>query len=227
MIEVLHRSGIKIALAIRQSTCNEIVCAESFLTPLKFSVKYRQLKFWKAICNSNENTKLGLLIEKAKNLNIDYIKHYIMLDEQFNTPQQCKETLKNNFFNGLREKFRNEEDENSKIGSYFKVNPVLKNPNTMWINRTFELERILISRYRTGSHNLAIETGRFSSPRIPRDERLCSCGTEIQTVTHILLYCHLLDDIRNHTFNNVDECLEWPEISKFLINASKILKVEI
>ena len=135
--------------------------------------------------------------------------------------------MKHNFFNDLREKFRNEEDENSKIGLYFEFNPVLKNPNTMWINRTFELDRILISRYRTGSHNLAIETGRFSLPRIPREERFCSCGTEIQTVTHILLYCHLLDDIRNHTFNNVDECLEWPEISKFLINASKILKVEI
>ena len=57
-----------------------------------------------------------------------------------------------------------------------------------------EFQRILITRYRTGSHNLAIEKGRFSG--ITREQRLCSCNTDIQTIDHVILHCPLLADVR-------------------------------
>ena len=84
----------------------------------------------------------------------------------------------------------------------------------------------MITRYRTGSHNLAIETGRFRTPPVPRNERLCMCEEGIQTVNHVLLNCHLLNNVRDHTFDNVEKCLEWSGINKFLLHTSKILKVE-
>ena len=49
------------------------------------------------------------------------------------------------------------------------------------------LQRVCITRYRTGSHNLKIESGR--TPHIPRDERYCSCNTSLQTIKHVLLEC--------------------------------------
>ena len=46
------------------------------------------------------------------------------------------------------------------------------------------------------SHNLKIETGRWS--RIPRERRVCSCNrNQLQTEAHILLECRLTLDVRH------------------------------
>ena len=41
---------------------------------------------------------------------------------------------------------------------------------------------------------MKIESGRLTG--IPRDERLCVCNAGIQTITHVLLHCTLLNNIR-------------------------------
>ena len=72
------------------------------------------------------------------------------------------------------------------------INPDLRKP---CFQDKLEFQRICISRYRTGSHNLLIEKGR-RNPQIPRAERLCKCRTNIQTIQHVIMSCHLLDEIR-------------------------------
>ena len=49
-----------------------------------------------------------------------------------------------------------------------------------------EYQRIATTRLRLSSHNVAIETGRWS--RIQPDQRLCSCGS-VQTEEHIVCFC--------------------------------------
>ena len=45
------------------------------------------------------------------------------------------------------------------------------------------------------SHNLKIETGRWS--RIPREARVCRCdNADIQTEIHVLINCNLTHNIR-------------------------------
>ena len=57
-----------------------------------------------------------------------------------------------------------------------------------------EFARIAVTRLRTSSHRLKIESGRWA--RIPRDLRLCSCG-EIQNEDHVLLRCPISQDLRS------------------------------
>ena len=75
-----------------------------------------------------------------------------------------------------------------------------------------DYQRQSFSRIRLISHNLKIETGRWS--RIPRERRVCPCdGTQLQTEVHILISCPLTHNIRVNypmlnfsSFNNlVDE----------------------
>ena len=47
--------------------------------------------------------------------------------------------------------------------------------------------RTVFIRIRLSSHNLKIETDRWA--RIPRDQRMCQCGEEIQSEEHVLLRC--------------------------------------
>ena len=90
----------------------------------------------------------------------------------------------------------------------------------------YEPNRVIISRYRSGSHNLYIDTGRMSNPAIPRDERLCTCDTEIQTVEQCLLRCPLLQELYDdqNNFSSVNAAFERPNIAKFLLQMGKILK---
>ena len=82
-------------------------------------------------------------------------------------------------------------DLDSRLGAYLAINPSLSKPS---YTEKLEFQRVYITRYRTGSHNLKIETGR--NPYIPREERYCICDSGLQTVSHVLLHCPLLNAIR-------------------------------
>ena len=60
-----------------------------------------------------------------------------------------------------------------------------------------------LSRFRTSSHDLLIETGRYEN--IPRDQRLCkSCDMKkIESEYHFLLACPKLRDLRKNILNHI------------------------
>ena len=112
----------------------------------------------------------------------------------------------------------------SKIGTYLRVNPNLKSyvPNPQTI---MESERELVTRFRTGSHSLAIETGRYSN--IPRENRLCSCGLDVQTVWHIFKNCPITRTIAPKDYNNVKEAFDDDNLHSTLFAMAKKLKIQI
>ena len=126
--------------------------------------------------------------------------------------------MMNNFKSSFERKIQGAAggDGDSRLGTYLLVNPTLVKP--VYVEK-MEFQRVCITRYRTGSHNLKIESGR--TPHIPRDERYCSCNTGLQTIKHVLLECPLLVDLRER-YNIVDvengvmnECY-WLEMERVL-----------
>ena len=77
-----------------------------------------------------------------------------------------------------------------------KLNPDLESPNLYRNHNLYipEHYRTAYTRMRLSSHNLKIETGRWS--RIPRERRLCQCGS-VQDEVHVILHCPLLQNIRD------------------------------
>ena len=56
--------------------------------------------------------------------------------------------------------------------------------------------RVAFTRFRLMSHNLKVETGRWS--RIARDQRVCQCdGVSVQDEKHVLIDCLMSTPIRN------------------------------
>ena len=80
-----------------------------------------------------------------------------------------------------------------------------------------------MTRYRTGSHYLKIESGRMQ-PRIAREERLCKCNNDIQTLEHCLLNCALLENIRAKY--NVDSIESGVHNADFLHEMERILELK-
>ena len=139
----------------------------------------------------------------------------------------CESLLRSEFTNNTNQKIRNayDIDVDSKLGTYLQVNPNLKSPK--YGTRTFEIERIHTTRFRNGSNNLLIETGRFSKPRIPRENRICICGEDVQTLRHVLMSCPIITYHVPATFTSVAEYCEWEDLHDYLIHVSKMLKIEL
>ena len=117
----------------------------------------------------------------------------------------------------------------SKLGTYLQVNPSLESP--VFKDDVFEIERIHITRFRTGSHNLLIETGRFV-PGMDREMRICSCGNGVQSLRHVFMECSVVTNMENsdlfvNSFTTVEEFFRCPNIHDYLLSISKALKIEL
>ena len=229
-IEIAYRMPLKTALSIRNNTSNEIVYIESGMYPLECIIKKRQLSFWMKIENCDENRVLTYVLQKANQYNLDFVHYYKNLKEQFKTPEDCEKTLKAKYNELWRTKIeaKARDDADSKLGAYLDVNPNFRSIDS-YHEDILELERIILTRFRTGSHNLKIEIGRHNKQE--RAQRLCKCNQQIQTLRHIIFECTLLDEIREIDFNELytttDEFFRSNEATVFLIKAMKILKVKI
>ena len=87
--------------------------------------------------------------------------------------------------------------------------------------------RMALTRLRTSSHRLRIETGRWGGANVPREERLCSCGAAVQDERHAIVNCTLVQHIRvkydklNINFDNLLN--EMPSLTDLCL-VSDILK---
>ena len=202
-LEAMYRQGLKSALSVRNCVNNEIVYLETGSMPLQVRITQQQLKFWTAISKIMEETPehyISKLVTIAANCK--YVKYYKHLEESYPSTLECKEQLTAEFKTSFENKIRaSAGDVDSRLGTYLVVNPSLSKP--LFSNK-LEFQRVCISRYRTGSHDLKIESGRITGTA--REERLCKCNTSIQTLSHVLLHCPMLNDIREkYSVQNVAE----------------------
>ena len=119
--------------------------------------------------------------------------------------------------------------ESSRRITYKQLNPNLESP-TLYRNQSLyipEHYRIAYTRMRLSSHHLKIETGRWS--RIPRERRLCQCGS-VQDEVHVILHCPLLQTIREGfptiNFNSVNDVMtndSESELCKFIFTVTKCM----
>ena len=88
-----------------------------------------------------------------------------------------------------------------------------------------EDKRTIITKWRLSSHNLKIETGRYTTPPTTREERVCSeCTTAVEDKHHVVFQCPLY---RNVQIQHQDLLLRLKSIPEFLnpktiVDASKV-----
>ena len=224
-VEILQRKALKISLNIKYNTSNEITYVESGFKPLKAIIYKRQLKFFKQFrnnCINNPTAATSKIFNKAMDKNIAFLKHYSKLDAKFSDPNQCYTHYINESNTIIEGKIKAnyEADANSILGTYYRINPELKSPELYHNLICTESTRITITQYRTGSHQLRIQTGRMNNEA--RDSRLRGCMTDIQTIDHMLFTCPYTENIRQtHNYINLNlttffKCDDYERISDIL-----------
>ena len=164
-VEFIYKSGVRIALDIRHNINNEIIYVESNTFPLECRIKKLQMKFWLYLREYTlmyPEAAISKVLRVGEANRIGFVKHYTSLINLYANPKVCQEQLqisyKSKWSNTLR--FKAESDADSRLGTYLRINPEMKS----WIPKPqsiLEVERKLVTRFRTGSHSLNIEIGRY------------------------------------------------------------------
>ena len=155
-----------------------------------------------------------------------YLNYYLKLEREFGDPENCEKSLRRSITEAYKDRFmlQYNNDNDSKLGTYYRINPNLSS-NVPVPQVTLEFERELVTRFRTGSHSLAMETGRYTNT--PRENRLCSCGTSIQTVWHIFAECPKTRTVVEKNYGNMKEIFEDENVHNVLLAITKELKIQI
>jgi len=184
---------IRAALGVRNNCPNLIILIESGCLPLSYLIKSRQLKFFRRFKLSLQQNSVRsaifqqLTIERSK-----FLEYYIDLDTRFIDTKILKsEIMDQDIYQRIRG-LGSDIENHYKYWIYLQMNKNLtKSP---FLNRIDLIGKYMM-KFRTGSHNLKIETGRWS--RTPRVNRLCPNCLEFGDEFHAVYTCRLIvrDDL--------------------------------
>ena len=228
-VETLQRSAVKMVLNVSRNTPNEIVYLESGLQNLRPSIYKRQFKFFrklKADCEQDPASPISRILNRAFQQNGKFIRHYTDLDRRFISPDLCYRHY-SDLYNEEIKQIVNEKfiaDNNSILGTYKTINPSLEVPIYNNSICCHECDRKIITKYRVGCHKLRIQSGRLEGEG--RDLRLCTCGNDIQTISHVLFNCPLSISIRDNPAMNVNTLTEFFAQTDFIAIASVLKTIE-
>ena len=182
-LESTYYSLVKSCLGVRTSTPNKLALVESGMPTLKAMITSRQFNFFtKYVGNLKENTARKEVFDTILESGCDYMQHYVQLMNTHHTKKEIKEHYHNQLLSEINETAQ--KPENYKFNIYKQFNPELKPIDTHKTHHKF-------ARLRLSSHNMPIETGRWS--RIKREDRLCSTCNTLGDERHFIYDCTDID----------------------------------
>ena len=213
-LDIKYRKILKAILGVKMSTCNEIVYMELGKVSIQTQIEIKKYKFWKKIEELDDRDPLKQTINEARKQNMAFIKYY----DNLTTRYESEDEIKEEFFKDIKTSIRRKASEGrTKCITYMKINPFLVVPEVY--NKMGCIN--IISKLRTSSHDLKIETGRQKN--IATAQRTCICG-DIEDEEHFTLKCELYRDIRmerNITNQSLNDILEDAKYVKYLVQIAK------
>ena len=210
-IQLRYMKGI---LKVKQSTSTHAIMAECGRFPMYVKQKFQAVKYWKRVLEMNNNH----IVKKAYNSTLElhevgqtnwcsHIKSILheveyqqaWIDQNLDNRNLgiIKEKIYNQYMTSCMDDISNSET-HPKLRTYklfkshFKLEPYLMCTQNLNFN-------LALLKFRISSHNLRIETGRYTRPsKTPVDERLCLyCSNQaVEDETHFLLNCTLYSEER-------------------------------
>ena len=176
---------------------------------LKAEIYKSQFKFWEKIkefMNKEPDSTITEIYKAAISSNVHFLRHYIKLHTMFSSSDECFSQYRNDFIESTKSSIRLKASNDNNIvhKDYILLNTELKTPDFYSTYSVIEHERLILSKYRTGSHHLKLLAG--SRYNTPRDRRLCKCK-EIQSLHHVIFECVFTNCIRTEEFRGTIKSL--------------------
>ena len=193
-ILLMERKALKRCLGVKNSVPNDIIYYEINIPDIVAKIMRQQQKFFAKL----------MMLEPCQAIARQLVDKY-MADEEYSQDEDSflayylrlyadhmnESTTYNNIIetNIEERKERLQTLGTTKIVQYREMTDLEQ--NTVLYNSFVndDLRRI-ITRWRLSCHNLRIETGRYTSPSIPREQRLCKICHIVEDEQHALFQCH-------------------------------------
>ena len=206
-LQKLYTSLVKALLGVRVSSPNDLCLLELGIPSVVGRIRQAQKRFFsKMIVDRKVDDPFAFVWEMCTNSKTRAAKYVTNLLNEENIIDNDMDTIRWRVVNNT----------GSKFAMYVNVNPELTpHPLYRFTGPHYESDRVIFTRLRLLSHDLAIEKGRWS--RIPRENRLCPCG-HVQTEEHIVCYCNQSAHVRgqhlNINFQSLCEFFDHPNLSE-------------
>ena len=185
----IEKKALKSCMGIKQSTPDDIIYQELNKADIIASIKDRQLNFYNKLMKHDEDSAIVIGVWNLYNDNVntsDCIIHYF---------QSLQPKNKEN--NTHLRKQRIDASTQSMTSRYKEISN-LQYCDVLYQKFVVERYRITITRWRMSCHKLRIETGRYTRPKTPRNERKCKICNTLEDEHHALFLCSAHIFIRQH-----------------------------
>ena len=185
----IERKALKSCLGVKQSTPNNLIYAELNSPYISSAIKDRQYTFLQKFLSLEEQDAIARKIwnDYSNDHSVDkpkpFLDYYNNLKDE--NRKQCISNIHRNILSS-------EKTMDIRYRSLFGF----QYNSTLYSSIVNEDHRVLVSRWRLSCHKLHIETGRYKTPKLPREQRLCKqCGT-VEDEHHALFVCTAHYNIR-------------------------------
>ena len=240
-MEKVHLRFCKLYLELNRKASNHAVRAEMGRFPILISIIKQILKY-NVYLRSKDNSsivKQAFLISEQIDPNmkkcyknrLNELRSFINARESYSQTliseqmvDKSVSSLKTAFIKFWKQKLQN----SSKLDFY--LNGKLDYAPDAFIDdlRNCPARRDLL-KLRTSNHSLFVETGRYTSPKLPREERICKyCNkNEIEDELHLIHSCELYLDLRDtflkklHAVFNINKSKDSSFVFEIFSNSNK------
>ena len=188
-VEKMYISAIKCLLSVRKTAPNEPCLVEAGFPPLVATVKQRQQRFFTKMFTERAEMHDDPLMFLLKQIEFYDSRLYSYISNLSNQGDFITDQARK-MYDKISSSTQTKLVLYNTLKPFALVHPVY----TCKSDFVPEFQRIAFTRMRLSSHNLKIETGRWS--RLLREQRLCKCGL-VQDERHVLTECDLTKTIRD------------------------------
>ena len=194
-----EQKALKAILKVKSGTSTDLLYNELKRPDVISRIKDSQYRFYHKVKDLNENEAVvRSILELCKETPI--VEYYESLQE-FNQEMNIEERT-----NRIRNSERS-------MPQYYNEMVNVDEKSKIYSNFVDDRYRFVITRWRLSNHKLRIETGRYHTPYIPREERKCfECGV-LEDEKHVIYVCPAFSHIRAN-FGRV--VTKYPSVSSFL-----------
>ena len=207
--EVLNVKVCKYLLGVHKFAMNDAVRGELGRFPLLINVLSHSVRYYSRIFSpemKNSLVTLSCMDKDVRNVEHGWFKAMCSIQNSFPGPGSYPSKLQNYYRDCWSTWIRSQLRDDSKLRVYSLFKTDFKMENYI-LQFPLHIRRNL-TRLRISSHNLAVETGRYTRPKkTDFEKRVCFyCKEKVETEHHMIFECNLYATERNMFRKDLDEC---------------------
>ena len=235
-IERIHLKFCKIILGVKKRTQNDFIYGELGRIPMQLTRYIRIIKYWLNIVTGKKSYLVTSLYHASvMRMDVDNSPSWarnvkVLLcsngfgEAWYNQGVSNVDIFMNLFrqriLDTFKQEWHNRLEASSRASFYIKVK-LLHQPSRYLSVVTPKLHRNALAKLMVSSHRLRVETGRWTRPVTPREQRTCFHCNKFEDEYHMILECNLYNNIRKELIS--EYYIKHPSMMKLvqLINSEK------